>query len=149
MSHPDQAGTVVPVLRVYQLSIELPLYAAVAAGFPSPAEDHEEERLDLNGYLIKTPAATFFLRVEGHSMTGAGIYPDDILIVDRSLEATPNDVVVAVLAGEFTLKRLVREAGQWYLQAEHPDYPRTPLDGYTDFLVWGVVTHVIHRPYPL
>jgi DNA polymerase V len=149
MSHPDQTGTVVPVLRVTQLSIQLPLHAAVAAGFPSPAEDHEEERLDLNGYLIKNPAATFFLRVEGHSMTGAGIYPDDILIVDRSLEARPNDVIVAVLAGEFTLKRLVREAGEWYLQAEHPDYPRTPLDGYTDFLVWGVVTHVIHRPYPL
>jgi DNA polymerase V len=149
MSHPDRTGTLVPVLRVTQLSITLPLYHSVRAGFPSPADDHEEEHLDLNRYLIKNPSATFFLRVEGHSMTGAGIYPDDILIVDRSLEARPNDVIVAVLEGEFTLKRLVKEGREWLLRAEHPDYPPTPLDGYLDFLVWGVVTHVIHRPYPL
>lgn len=149
MPHPEWTGTVVPVLRVTQLSITLPLYHSIRAGFPSPADDHEEERLDLNRYLIKNPSATFFLRVEGVSMTGAGIYPDDILIVDRSLEARPNDVIVAVLAGEFTLKRLVKVGRDWFLQAEHPDFARTALDGYSDFMVWGVVTHVIHRPYPL
>jgi DNA polymerase V len=149
MQHPDRTGIVVPVLRVGQLPLRLPLYSAVRAGFPSPAEDHEEEQLDLNRYLIKNPAATFFLRVEGLSMTGAGIYPDDILIVDRSLEAKPNDVIVAVLEGEFTLKRLIRERRDWFLQAENPDFPRTVLDGYRDFMVWGVVTHVIHRPYLL
>jgi DNA polymerase V len=78
-------GTVVPVIPISILSVELPFYASVPAGFPSPADDYLEERLSLDKYLIKHPDSTFFVKVEGHSMTGAGIYPDDILIVDRSL----------------------------------------------------------------
>jgi DNA polymerase V len=142
-------GTVVPVIPISVLSAELPFYASVAAGFPSPADDYMEERLSLDKYLIKHPDSTFFVKVEGHSMTGAGIYPDDILIVDRSLKAKAGDVIVAVLDGEFTVKRLAREAGRYFLKPEHPDYAPIPIEEGAAFMVWGVVTNVIHKPYEL
>jgi DNA polymerase V len=119
-----------------------PLFASkVPAGFPSPAEDFVEGSLDLNRHLIEHPAATFFLRVSGDSMIGAGIYPDDLLIVDRSLTAGPNDIVIAVLHGELTVKRLVKEDGLWFLQAENPVYPRLELPEGAE--IWGVVTNAI------
>lgn len=125
----------------------LPLGAGrVAAGFPSPATDHVAQRLDLNKYLVSHPEATFFLRVKGDSMTGAGIHHGDLLIVDRSLSPASGRVVVAALNGELTVKRLHRSNGKLTLKAENPAYPDIPVSEEQDFQIWGVVAHVVHTP---
>ncbi len=124
---------------------QIPLYSnSVSAGFPSPAEDYMEGRLDLNEYLIPHPAATFFVRVSGYSMINVGIYPDDILIVDRALEATHNRIIVAAVDGELTVKRLYKKAGEIRLLPENDDYPPIVLGDESELHVWGVVRHVIH-----
>ena len=90
-----------------EIKLNLPFFScAVEAGFPSPADDHLEGSLDLNSYLIKHPAATFFVRVSGESMVGAGIFNNDILVVDRSIKPSNGKVVIAVLEGQLTVKRL-------------------------------------------
>jgi DNA polymerase V len=123
-----------------------PLFlSGVSAGFPSPADDYLDRKLDLNEYMIKNPAATFFVRVAGESMTGAGINDDDILIVDRSLEATSGDVVIAVINGELAVKRLLKKDGVCQLIAENPLYPPLKITGDTPLEIWGVVTYAIHR----
>lgn len=125
---------------------QLPLYSeAVQAGFPSPAQDHIEKQLDLNEYLVSHPVATFFVRVQGESMREADIHSGDILIVDRSLEATNGKIIVAVLNGEFTVKRLRKENGQLWLMPENDDFEPIPVTPESDFEVWGVVTWIIHR----
>lgn len=116
----------------------------VAAGFPSPAEDYIEGSLDLNRHLIKHPAATFFVRVTGNSMINAGIHPDDILIVDRSLEATDNKVVIAVLNGELTVKRLKFKDKKIFLVPENPGFSPIEIKEEFSFEIWGVATNVIH-----
>ena len=128
-----------------ETTYELPLYACpVSAGFPSPAEDYLEGTLDLNQYLVKHPAATFFVRVTGDSMIGAGIHAGDILIVDRSLEARDGKVVIAVVNGELLVKRLRMEKERIYLASENQDYPPLVITDLMEFEVWGVVTNVIH-----
>jgi DNA polymerase V len=122
------------------------LICPVEAGFPSPAEDWVEDRLDLNKHLIKHPAATFFVRVAGHSMTGAGIHPGDILVVDRALEPTDGKVIIAVVDGELTVKRVRVKQGRLFLMPDNPDYPPLAIEEETDFSVWGVVSYVIHAP---
>ncbi|MGC9362477.1 MAG: LexA family protein [Candidatus Syntrophosphaera sp.] len=117
----------------------------VPAGFPSPATDYIEGTLDLNEHLIQHPASTFFFRVDGLSMVNAGIFPDDILIVDRSLEPAHNKIIVAVYDGELTVKRLRIEDGNYYLCSENTDYPVICVDQELEFFVWGVVTYVIHK----
>jgi len=125
--------------------ITAPLFnCRVSAGFPSPADDYIEQALDLNQLLIQKPAATFFVRAEGDSMIGAGIHSNDILVVDRSIEAVPNKVVICALNGELTVKRLVSKQGQLVLMAENPLYPDIPLHEGIDMTIWGVVTNVIH-----
>lgn len=125
--------------------IERPVFMVpVSAGFPSPAEDYVEGSLDLNRHLIKHPAATFFVRVSGNSMINAGIYPNDILIVDRSIEAVHNKIVIAVLNGELTVKRLKLKDKEIYLFPENPDYPTIKIEENHDFEIWGVATNVIH-----
>jgi DNA polymerase V len=122
-----------------------PLYATrVAAGFPSPADDHIEVKLDLNQHLVKHPASTFFVRVEGESMIGAGIYPNDILVVDRSLKPGNGKVVIAVVNGELTVKRLKVGKGSLTLLAENVKYPSIQITEEMNFSIWGVVTNVIH-----
>ena len=122
-----------------------PLFlVAVSAGFPSPADDYLDGKLDLNDYLIHHPAATFFVRVAGDSMIEAGIHTGDLLIVDRSLEPVNNSVVIAVVNGELTVKRLCLRRGKLCLLPSNGQYPPVPIDEATDFAVWGVVTHVIH-----
>ncbi len=116
----------------------------VEAGFPSPADDYLEGTLDLNEHLIRHPAATFFLRVSGDSMTGAGIYPGDILIVDRSLPPADGRIVIAVVDGELTVKRLSRRQGRIRLLPENPRYPPIDITAEQDLRVWGVVVHAIH-----
>lgn len=104
-----------------------------------------EQKLDLNTHLIQHPAATFFVRVEGDSMKDAGIHPNDILVVDRALEATNGKIVVAVINGEFTVKRIRFKGPQIILEAENPSYPPILIERSADFQVWGVVTYVIHK----
>ncbi|MDD3464852.1 MAG: translesion error-prone DNA polymerase V autoproteolytic subunit [Candidatus Cloacimonetes bacterium] len=115
------------------------------AGFPSPAADYLEGLLDLNEYLIKNKAATFFARVEGDSMIGCGIFPGDIVIVDRSLEAGNNSVVLARYDGEFTIKKLRIEKGELSLVSENESYPPIKINEEFEFVIWGVVTTVIHK----
>ena len=125
--------------------LPLPLFSGkVAAGFPSPADDYVEKNLDLNELLVQKPAATFFVRAQGESMLGAGIHPNDILVVDRSLEAVPGKIVICALNGELTVKRLAREKGQWQLNPENPAYATIVIDDEFDLVIWGVVTNVIH-----
>jgi DNA polymerase V len=112
----------------------------VTAGFPSPAEDFVERKLDLNQYLIKRPAATFFVRVTGDSMIGAG----DLLLVDRSIEPSEGKVVIAVLNGELTVKRLSQKGNRYYLKAENSNYSDIELEELDDMSIWGVVTSVVH-----
>ena len=116
----------------------------VAAGFPSPADDYMEVGIDLNEQLIQHPTSTFFLRVSGESMLGAGIHHGDLLVVDRSLDPRPGRVVVAVLDGEFTLKRLTQHQGRLRLEAANPAYPPLELHRCGDVQIWGVAIHVIH-----
>ena len=116
----------------------------VAAGFPSPADDYVEVGIDLNEQLIRHPTSTFFLRVSGDSMTGAGIHDGDLLVVDRSLDPRPGRIVVAVLDGGFTLKRLARHHGRLRLEAANQDYPALELHRCGDVQIWGVAIHVIH-----
>ena len=116
----------------------------VAAGFPSPADDYVEVGIDLNDQLIRHPTSTFFLRVSGDSMIGAGIHDGDLLVVDRSLDPRPGRVVVAVLDGAFTLKRLASHRGRLRLEAANPDYPALELHRCGEVQIWGVAIHVIH-----
>ncbi|HEY9163366.1 MAG TPA: translesion error-prone DNA polymerase V autoproteolytic subunit [Magnetovibrio sp.] len=135
----------------FDACVLLPVVAgSVQAGFPSPAEDYVDGSLDLNAHLIRHPAATFIVRVEGESMTGAGIYPGDLLVVDRSVEAADGHVVIAAVAGELTVKRLKGRRGAWRLVAEHPDFPTISLNGDGEeggetSAIWGVVTSSVRR----
>jgi len=127
-------------------SIELPYYdTKVQAGFPSPAEDHLEQRLDLNTLVIDNPSATFFVRVAGESMKGIGITDGDILVVDRSIENWENRIVVAVIDSEFTIKRFTKRNGTVVLEAENPDYPPIKITEEMDFSVWGVVCWTLKK----
>lgn len=124
----------------------VPLYLSrVSAGFPSPADDYVESALDLNEYLISNPAATFMVRVSGDSMTGAGIQDGDVLVVDRSQDARPGKIVVAVLDGELTVKRLRKRNGKYVLVPENPAYSPIEVEMEQELFVWGVVTGVVRR----
>lgn len=125
--------------------LELPLLlASIPAGFPSPADDYIDRTLDLNEFLVRHPAATFFVRVVGDSMTGAGIHSGDLLIVDRALTPENNRIVIAVLDGELTVKRLRREGGRVFLFPENGDFIPIEVTPEMRFEIWGVVAHVIH-----
>ena len=122
-----------------------PLFiSGVSAGFPSPADDYIDRELDLNEYLIANPATTFFVRVAGDSMIGAGINHDDILIVDRSLEPMSGRIVIAIVDGELTVKRLIKNGDCCRLVAENPQYPATEIEKEMELEVWGVATCAIH-----
>lgn len=116
----------------------------VEAGFPSPAEDYIEGSLDLNQYLIKHPSATFFVKVAGNSMINASIHPGDILIVDRALEPADKKVVIAVIDGDLTVKRIRIIDGKVYLAPENDAFEVIAINENSDFQIWGVVTNVIH-----
>src|SRR5947209_289312 len=137
------------IASVYKLEADeqtlVPLYLCrVSAGFPSPAGDYVESNIDLNDWLIRNKLATYIVRVEGDSMVSE-IHPEDRLIVDRSLEPRDKDVVIACIDGEMLVKRLVIEEGRYYLMAENPEYLAIELNGDREMVIWGVVTHSIHR----
>lgn len=117
----------------------------VQAGFPSPADDFVEKSLDLNELLIEHPAATFFVRVQGSSMKDVHILDGDVLIVDKAKEASSGSIVVAVLNGEFTVKRVEKKGESIWLVPANRKFPSIEVTPEMDFQVWGVVTYVIHK----
>ena len=117
---------------------------SVSAGFPSPADDYTEENIDLNEHLISNPFSTFFLRVKGDSMINAGIKDKDLIIVDKSLIAKPGNIIIAMIDGEFTIKRLSIKNDELYLKAENNNYPDFIFKNYINVQIWGVVIHSIH-----
>ncbi len=116
----------------------------IKAGFPNAAETSEEVPLDLNELLIKHPASTFYMRVDGDSMHEMGIYSGDLIIVDKSLETRSGDVIVAFIDGEFTLKQFIKQNNRGVLKPANPNYPDIEVGEENDFQIWGVVTHTIH-----
>lgn len=143
----EEETIVVEIARFKQeKSCELPLCAeGISAGLPFHADDSVEKKLDLNELLVKHPNATFFVKVQGDSMIGAGIFSGDILIVDRSIEPFDGAIVIAELNGEFTVKRLKFSGGRPYLLAENPNYKPIQMKDGIDFVVWGVVTSAIRK----
>lgn len=129
-----------------QNKIGVPLFSGkVPAGFPSPADEHIEQVLDLNAYIIQNKQATFLLRASGDSMQDAGIFNSDILVVDRSISAKSNHIVVASIDGEFLVKRFMKDSKGIRLISENIQYKPITLKKGEEFLVWGVVTFVIHK----
>lgn len=117
----------------------------IPAGFPSPATDYIEDGLDLNEYLVQHKAASFLFRVQGHSMQGVGIMDGDKVVVDRSIEPQHNQIVIAVVDGEFTIKRLFRKSGCIELRAENPAFAPIRFTDGSQLEVWGVVVGVVRR----
>jgi DNA polymerase V len=126
------------------LRLNIPLFLErVSAGFPSPAEDYIEKTLDLNELCVQHPAATFFVRVEGESMIGAGIFPGDVLVVDRSLRAQHGDIIIASLESEMTVKELHLNPPPVYLLPRNPAYQPILIEEGMALEVFGVVTNVV------
>ena len=127
-------------------TLKMPYFeGGVSAGFPSPAEDYMHAKLDLNELLVEHPSATYYVRVNGDSMLGAGIVSGDLLVVDRSLEVTNNCIVVAHIDGEFTVKRIKKIKTKMFLQAENESYKPIEITKEMDFELFGVVAHAIHH----
>jgi DNA polymerase V len=118
---------------------------SVSAGFPSPATDYMENKLDLNEYLIKRPAATFIVKAKGLSMTDAGILSGDLLIVDRSIVPKNNNIVIASIFGDLTVKKLSKKENSLFLLPANSDYPSIEVKEEMECFVWGVVTYIIHE----
>ncbi|NTV01174.1 MAG: translesion error-prone DNA polymerase V autoproteolytic subunit [Chlorobiaceae bacterium] len=126
--------------------LELPLASTfISAGFPSPAEDHLELKLDLNRALVRHPNSTFYGRVKGSSMIDAGIGEGDILVIDKSLEPKDGDVAVCFLDGEFTVKRISKQDDGLFLIPANEEFRPIRISGESEFRVWGIVTYVIHK----
>ena len=117
----------------------------ISAGFPSPADDFTETRISLDEELITNKEATFFAKVNGQSMIGAGLDDKDLLVIDRSLEPENNRIAVCFLDGEFTVKRLKVSDGHVWLQPENPEYPSIKITEENDFVILGIVTSVIKK----
>jgi len=117
----------------------------VPAGFPSPADDHIEKKLDLNDYLIKQKEATFFVRIKGDSMIDAGIHDNDIVIVDKSQKASNGDIVLASIDGDFTVKLLSSYQSKYRLLAANEKYKPIEINESMQFEVWGVVTGAVRK----
>jgi len=143
-------GTKSKTLEIFTLETEsellIPVYLSdISAGFPSPADDYIDNVIDLNKELIGNPSATFCVRVQGDSMIDANINDGDILVVDRSITAQSNHIVLAILDGEFTVKRFLLKNNIGFLVPENKKYTPIQIFPETDFEVWGVVTYIIHK----
>ncbi|NVN95228.1 MAG: translesion error-prone DNA polymerase V autoproteolytic subunit [Bacteroidetes bacterium] len=115
----------------------------ISAGFPSPALDFIDLTIDLNKHLIKHPSATFYGRVKGESMKDAGIFDNDLLIIDKSLEPVNGKIAVCYIDGEFTLKRIKLENKEVWLMPANTEYKPIKIEEYNNLIIWGIVTHVI------
>ena len=122
-----------------------PLFESVSAGFPSPATDYMENKLDLNEHLIKHPAATFIVKANGISMIEAGISSGDLLIVDRSISPRNDYIVIASILGELTVKKLQKKNQSFFLMSANKSYPSIEVKEEMECFIWGVVTYVIHK----
>ena len=142
--YPDGPGVFVPLPGAPHLALPLDP-VRVSAGFPSPAADYEDQRLDINDYLVRNPVSTFFFAVEGDSMEGAEIFAGDILVVDKSIRPRHGHIVVAFVDGERLVKRLYNRAGRTALVAENPGYPTLEIQDGMELVVWGVVTGKFKR----
>ena len=145
LSNPSKKQKLRPKASLQNIYLPVLYTSTVSCGFPSPAEDYIEVPLDLNEHLISKPAATFFVKAKGDSMIGAGIFDGDLLIVDRSKSAINDSIVLAVLNGEFTLKRLLKSRGRVFLKPENQQYPIVTINEEMDFQIWGVITYSFHR----
>ncbi len=125
------------------IPLTLPLFGPIAAGFAAPVEEQAEETVTLEEFLVRDKASTFLLRVKGDSMIDASINEGDMVIVERGAEPRVGDIVVGILDGEFTLKRLMKDKGKYYLQAENPKYP--DLYAMDELQVAGVVRSMIRK----
>lgn len=127
-------------------SLNCPLFSCrISAGFPSPASDYVESNLDLNDLMVRHPSATFFVRVSGDSMLDAGILEGDYLVIDRSLKVAQNDIVIAVVERELTVKRFIRNGSTIELRPENTAYPTIKIQSDMELLIWGVVTGVVRK----
>lgn len=138
-----------PLLSIYKPNFNtkksLSVYSGINAGFPSPADDHIDLDLDLNEHLIKHPAATFYVYAKGDSMINSGIHDGDLLIVDRSLNPGLKSIVIAVINGEFTVKRIRKINKELYLMPDNDSYKPIQITTDMNFQIWGIVTHAIHK----
>ena len=125
---------------------DIPLYGdAVPAGFPSPADDYLDMDLNLHDYLVQHPSATFCVKAIGDSMVDAGIKSSDVMVIDRALTPKNNDIILAVVDGEFTVKRIKKNDDELYLMPANENYRPMKITEDMDFQVWGVVTFIIHK----
>lgn len=146
MRHDENIVNLKVLKPTLQTCFDLPLVeATIPAGFPSPADDYSEARLDLNKELISNESATFYARVRGDSMTLAGISDGDLLVIDRSKTPASGSIVVCLIDGEFTVKRLEKQDNNYFLKAENPNYPPIPITSKNDATIWGVVTYSIKK----
>ena len=139
-----QAGVFMPLPGAPRLPLPLG-EVRVSAGFPSPAADYEDKRLDINEYLVRNPVSTFFFSVEGDSMQGAEIFDGDILVVDKSIRPRHGQIVIAFVDGQRLVKRLYQRAGRVALVAENSAYPPLEIRDGMELLIWGVVTGKFKR----
>ncbi len=141
-----------PTLKIFSVStatvLELPMVGSiVASGFPSPANDFLDNKIDLNKYLIKHPSTTFIAKTNGNSMKGAGIFDKDLLIVDRALEPKDEQIAVCVIDNEFTLKRLRVKKDGIYLEPENEEVKPIKVTEYNNFEIWGMLAFSIQKHY--
>jgi DNA polymerase V len=146
-SENEAHGTTVALMGcVAEGEAKAPLYSSrPQAGFPAPGDDQVERVLDINDLVVKHPASTFYVRVEGDSMEGAGIFSNDVLVVDRSLIPKDGSIVVAAVYGEMVVKRLVVRNGQHSLASENPNYTPIEVNGNDDCFIWGVVVGSVRQ----
>lgn len=130
-------------MKLNRVSICLPYFSAINAGFPSPAEDYQEGEIDLAKILQPNPNTTYVIRVKGDSMIGANMPDGCLLVVDRGITPRSGMIVVAQLNGAFTIKRLIKAGRNWVLHAENPVYKPIVITPDNEFLVWGVVTNIV------
>lgn len=135
--------------QIYELTdnkLIIPLAdSKVVAGFPSPADGYEEERIDLADILVTNKASTYCVRVKGNSMINANINDGDILVVDKALEAVHGKIVIAVIDGDFTVKTLSMINGEIKLLPANPEFPEIVLNNEQELCIWGVVSYIIHK----
>lgn len=139
-------AVVIPITKNLTSKASFSLYTSrPAAGFPAPGDDMVEEALNVHDLLVKNETSTFFVKVEGNSMEGAGIFSGDILVIDRSIEPIPGKIVVAIVDGGLVVKRLRKTAIGMVLASENSDYEPIPIDEQEGCVVWGVVTGSVRQ----